>query len=91
MIKYVVQKGDTPEKIAEHFKVSLKKLVRINKIKADKPIQPGQTLAIPPSDLVPDPSAFRLKKFNTIIWIADTILFMALMVLVVLLILQLTK
>lgn len=91
MIKYVVQKGDTPEKIAEHFKVSLKKLVRINKIKADKPIQPGQTLAIPPSDLVPDPAAFRLNKINKLIWIANTVLFIALVILAILIVLQLMK
>lgn len=91
MIKYVVQQGDTPEKIAEHFKVSLKKLVRINKIKAEKPIQPGQTLAIPASDLVPDPAAFRLAKFNTFIWIANTVLFIVLVVLVVFIVMQLMK
>jgi len=91
MIRYVVQQGDTPEKIAEHFKVSLKKLVKINKIKAEKPIQPGQTLAIPPSDLVPDPAAFRLAKFNKLIWIANSVLFIALVVLVVLIVMQLMK
>jgi len=90
MVKYIFQRGDTPESLAEHFKVSLKKLVKINKIKAENPIQPGQTLTIPLSDLVPDPAAFRLEKINVFVWIANAVLFAVLLVLVALIIFKVT-
>ncbi|MDL2307661.1 LysM peptidoglycan-binding domain-containing protein [Desulfovibrio sp. OttesenSCG-928-C06] len=44
---YVVQKGDTLYSLAQKNKISLDELVRVNGLKRNKPLMPGQQLLIP--------------------------------------------
>ena len=46
-LTYVVKAGDNPDKIAKKFKISVKELLRANKIKNPKRLMPGQKLVIP--------------------------------------------
>jgi LysM repeat protein len=47
---YVVREGDTPEKIARQYEVSVDALLRTNGITDPRTLQVGQTLKIPPPD-----------------------------------------
>ncbi len=46
---YIVQKGDTPAKIAKKLKVSASALLKLNGVDDPKKLKPGQKLRIPPS------------------------------------------
>jgi LysM repeat protein len=46
----VVREGDTPEKIARQYEVSVEALLRANGISDPRRLQVGQTLKIPPPD-----------------------------------------
>ncbi len=46
-LTYVVKAGDNPDKIAKKFKISVKELLKANKIKNPKRLMPGQKLIIP--------------------------------------------
>ena len=46
-LTYIVKPGDNPEKIAKKFGISVKKLLKVNKIKNPKRLRVGQKLYIP--------------------------------------------
>lgn len=68
LMTYVVQTGDTPSKIAQHFGISLDTLLWANNLKKQSLIQPGQELIILPVSGI----RYEVRKGDTLSSLART-------------------
>ncbi len=58
-LRYKVQKGETLEKIAERFDVSVDSITKLNRVRRRRSLRPGTTLKIPSSAAMTKPQAHK--------------------------------
>jgi len=64
---HVVRRGDTLASVAKRYKVPVKSLAAMNKLKTSSSLQLGRTLLIPDQDDLDSGKAFRPQKVNKLV------------------------
>lgn len=69
IIQYIVQRGDTLQKIADRFATTVPELVKINNIEDPDKIYPGQVIKLVPNEPISwpyTPRFYRVRRGDTL-------------------------